>query len=131
LLSRRVSRRRIRRRHHDEWDLGGLILQDVVRAVAREHGWPGITSAERTLGASDPSDLKDFAGRYEMPTRSPPVVIEITVEGNRLYRGTGRMRSELMPENATTFFAMDSDFASSSCAIRPGRSAKRRCAGGG
>jgi CubicO group peptidase (beta-lactamase class C family) len=91
-------------------DSGAVILQDVVRAVAREYGWPGMNPIERTLGTADPSTYKDFAGRFELPTRSPPVVIQIVVDGDRLFRGTGRARSELMPENATTFFAMDSDF---------------------
>jgi CubicO group peptidase (beta-lactamase class C family) len=91
-------------------DLGGVILQDVVRAVAREYGWPGMNPIERTLGAADPSTYRDFAGRYELPTRSPPAVIQIVVDGDRLFRGTGPARSELMPENANTFFATDSDF---------------------
>jgi CubicO group peptidase (beta-lactamase class C family) len=91
-------------------DLGGLILQDIVRAVAREYGWPGMKPIERTLGTADPATYKDFAGRYEVPVRSPPVVLEIDVDGDRLFRGTGRTRAELLPENATTFFAMDSDF---------------------
>lgn len=91
-------------------DLGGLILQDLVRAVAREYGWPGMKPVERTLGTADPDTYADFAGRYLLPVRSPPVVIAIEVDGGRLFRGTGRARSELLPENATTFFAMDSDF---------------------
>ncbi len=91
-------------------DLGGLILQDIVRAVAREYGWPGMKPIERTAGTADPRTYKDFAGRYEIPVRSPPVVLEIEVDGDRLFRGTGRTRAELLPENATTFFAMDSDF---------------------
>jgi CubicO group peptidase (beta-lactamase class C family) len=91
-------------------DLGGVILQDIARAVAREYGWAGMDPIERTPGTANPSSYKDFAGRYEMATRSPPVVIQIVVDGDRLFRGTGPARSELMPENATTFFAMDSDF---------------------
>jgi CubicO group peptidase (beta-lactamase class C family) len=91
-------------------DTAGAILQDIVRAVAREYGWPGLSPIERTPGTADPSTYKDFAGRYEIPVRSPPVVIPIEVDGDRLFRGTGRMRSELLPENTTTFFAMDSDF---------------------
>ena len=91
-------------------DLGGLILQDIVRAVAREYGWPGMKPIERTLGTADAGSYKDFAGAYQLPVRSPPVVIEIEADGGRLFRGTGRMRAELLPENATTFFAMDSDF---------------------
>lgn len=90
-------------------DRGGEVLQDIVRAVAREYGWPGLAPIERTLGTSDPGVYKDFAGRYEIPIRSPPVVMLIAAEGGKLYRGSGAQRVELLPESATTFFAMDSD----------------------
>ncbi len=90
-------------------DRGGEILQDIVRAAAREYGWPGIAPLERTLGTSDPSLYKDFVGRYEIPIRSPPVVLLIENESGKLYRGTGPGRSELMPESQSSFFAMDSD----------------------
>lgn len=91
-------------------DLGGVILQDLARAVAREYKWPGMDPIERTLGTADPSTYRDFAGVYEVPVRSPPVVLQIVVDGDRLFRGTGPGRSELLPENATTFFATDGDF---------------------
>lgn len=90
-------------------DRGGEILQDVVRAVAREYGWPGLAPLERTLGSADPAVYKDFAGRYEIPIRSPSVVITIETDGGKLYRGSGPSRVELLPESAATFFAMDSD----------------------
>lgn len=90
-------------------DRGGEILQDVVRAVAREYGWPGLAPIERTPGTADPALYRDFAGRYEIPIRSPPVVLLIAADGGKLYRGSGRARVELLPESATTFFAMDSD----------------------
>ena len=90
-------------------DRGGAILMEIIRAVAREYGWPGIAPIERTLGTADPAMYKDFAGRYELPTRSPPVILTIEADGGKLFRGTGPMRSELLPEAAATFFAMDSD----------------------
>src|SRR4029453_6764973 len=90
-------------------DGGGPLLQPVVRAVAREYSWPGLAPIERTLGTSDPASYQDFAGRYEIPTRSPPVVLTIEADGGKLFRGTGPMRSELLPEAPTTFFATDSD----------------------
>jgi CubicO group peptidase (beta-lactamase class C family) len=90
-------------------DRGGEILQDIVRAVAREYKWPGLAPLERTLGTSDAALYKDFAGRYEIPIRSPPVVMLIQTDSGKLYRGSGPGRVELLPESATTFFAMDSD----------------------
>lgn len=90
-------------------DRGSEILQDVVRAAAREYGWPGLAPIERTPGSADPAGYKDFAGRYEIPIRSPPVVMLIETDGGKLYRGSGPSRVELLPESPTTFFAMDSD----------------------
>jgi len=90
-------------------DRGAEILQDVVRAVAREYGWPGLAPLERTLGTSNPTLYKDFVGRYEIPIRSPPVVMLIQTDGGKLYRGSGPGRVELLPESESTCFAMDSD----------------------
>ena len=90
-------------------DRGGEVLQDIVRAVAREYGWPGLAPIERTVGTSDPGLYKDFAGRYEIPIRSPPVMMLIAADSGKLYRGSGAQRVELLPESASTFFAMDSD----------------------
>ena len=90
-------------------DRGAEILQDIVRAAAREYGWPGLAPVARTLGSADPAVYKDFAGRYEIPIRSPPVVMMIESDGGKLYRGSGPARVELLPESPSTFFAMDSD----------------------
>lgn len=90
-------------------DRGGAIVMEMIRAVAREYGWPGMAPIERTLGTADPAMYKDSAGRYAIPTRSPPVVLTIEAEGEKLFRRTGPMSSELLPEGATIFFATDSD----------------------
>jgi CubicO group peptidase (beta-lactamase class C family) len=90
-------------------DAGGAIVQEIARAVAREYGWPGIGPVTRTLGTADPRLYGDFAGLYELPMRSPPVILRIEVEAGRLVGGRTPSRSELFPENASTFFAMDSD----------------------
>ena len=90
-------------------DRGTTIAPEIVRAVAREYRWPGLSPVERTVGTSDPAAYKDFVGRYEIPTRSPPVVLVIETDGGKLYRGTGPMRAELLPETPTTFFVTDTD----------------------
>lgn len=90
-------------------DRGGAIVQEIIRGVAREYGWPGLGPIERTLGTSDPANYKDFAGRYEIPTRSPPIVLTIDADGGKLFRGTGPMRSELLPEAPSIFFETDGD----------------------
>jgi CubicO group peptidase (beta-lactamase class C family) len=88
---------------------GGAILEPVARAVAREYGWPGLAPIERTLGTADPSTYRDFAGRYELPVRSPPVILSIETDGGKLFGDAAGNRLELLPESATAFFALSSD----------------------
>lgn len=90
-------------------DTGAVLAAEIVRAVAREYRWPGLGPVERTLGTADSATYKDFAGTYEIGSRSPAVVLRIELEGDRLYGATGTLRMELLPESADTFFAADSD----------------------
>ena len=90
-------------------EAGGALATEIIRAVAREYRWPGLGPITRTLGTADPATYKDFAGRYEIGIRSPPVVLTVEVEGDRLFAATGGPRTELLPENATTFFSADTD----------------------
>jgi hypothetical protein len=90
-------------------DAGGPVASDMVRAVAREYRWPGLGPVERTLGTADPATYKDFAGRYQIGSRSPPIVVLIEVEGDRLFGAVGELRSELLPESADTFFSTETD----------------------
>ena len=90
-------------------DMGGPVAADIVRAVAREYRWPGLGPIERTIGTANPASYKDFTGRYEIGSRSPPVIIRIDVEGDQLFGAAGGIKSELLPENADTFFAADAD----------------------
>ena len=79
------------------------------RAVAKEYGWPSPHPVERTLGTANPGDYAEFAGIYEIPTRSPPVVLAIEADGGKLYRVVNDQRAELLPESPASFFATDSD----------------------
>jgi CubicO group peptidase (beta-lactamase class C family) len=90
-------------------DRGSAILEPVARAVAREYGWRGLAPIERTLGTADPSTYKEFAGRYELPVRAPPVVVLIETVGGKLFADADGNRLELLPESATAFFALTSD----------------------
>ena len=90
-------------------DTGSALAAEIVRAVAREYRWPGLGPVERTLGAADPASYKDFAGQYEIGTRSPPVILKIELEGPQLFGSVGTIRSELLPESTDTFFSVDTD----------------------
>jgi hypothetical protein len=91
-------------------DAGNALANDIVRTIAREYGFEGLGPVERTLGTSDPARYPDFAGRYEAPEGSPPLII--IADGGRLFRSTGArpdQRAELLPESADAFFALTSD----------------------
>ena len=90
-------------------DTGAALASEIIRAVAREYRWPGLGPIERTLGKADPAQYKEFAGQYEIGVRSPPIVLRIEVEGERLFGATGQLRTELLPETADTFFSADTD----------------------
>jgi CubicO group peptidase (beta-lactamase class C family) len=90
-------------------DTGGPLASEIVRTVAREYRWPGLGPIERTLGKADPATYKEFAGRYEIGRRSPPVVLHVEVEGERLFMSAGQQRGELLPETPDIFFSADTD----------------------
>jgi CubicO group peptidase (beta-lactamase class C family) len=90
-------------------DTGMALVEEVERAVAREYRWPGLGPVERTLGTADPALYKDFAGRYEIGVRSPPIVLRVDVEADKLYGSIDQLRTELLPESADTFFSTDTD----------------------
>jgi len=92
-------------------DAGMAVANDIVRTVAREYGFAGLGPVERTLGTADSTTYPELAGRYELPGRTPPFLLVIA-DGGRLFRSTGPrpgQRSELLPESADTFFAVDSE----------------------
>jgi CubicO group peptidase (beta-lactamase class C family) len=92
-------------------DSGAAVANDLVRAVAREYNFAGLGPVERTRGTADPKTYGDYAGFYELPGRTPPF-LHVIAEDGRLFRSTGprpTQRSELLPESADTFFALDGD----------------------
>jgi hypothetical protein len=92
-------------------DSGGALAGEVVRTAAQRYGFTRLGPVERTRGHADPNTYADYAGFYDMPGRTPPVLHVIADDG-RLFRSTGpgaTQRSELLPESPDTFFAINSD----------------------
>ena len=46
-------------------EAGNEIMFDVLRAIAREYGWPAMQPIEKAAVAMDPAALRDFPGRYQ------------------------------------------------------------------
>ena len=90
-------------------DSGAPLAAELVRAIAREYRWPGLGPIERTLGKADPASYKDFTGQYQIGMRTPPVIVRVEVEGERLFIALGQQRTELLPETSDIFFSTDLD----------------------
>lgn len=92
-------------------DAGMGLANDLVRTVAEEYQWPGLGPVRRTLGTADPKIYPELAGFYDLADRTPPFV-HIIADGGQLFLSTGPQpgqRTELLPESADTFFALDRD----------------------
>jgi CubicO group peptidase (beta-lactamase class C family) len=82
-------------------DQGGFLGGEILRAVAREYGWPAFKPVTKTVVAVNPETLLPLAGRYELPTGH---MLTVTAEGDRLFAGDEEGKVELFPESETRFF---------------------------
>jgi CubicO group peptidase (beta-lactamase class C family) len=84
-------------------DKGGWLGADILRAVAREYGWPAFQPRQKTIAQVDPASLAPLVGRYEL---RPGKIIAIALEGEKLVAIDGQERVELYPESKTRFFEL-------------------------
>jgi len=85
-------------------DQGWNLLNEVLRAVSAEYGWPDFKPEEHALAKVDSSQLAALAGRYEVANSSPTLV---TLKGAQLFvqnDAIGPEPEELLPESDTRFF---------------------------
>ncbi|RPJ57980.1 MAG: class A beta-lactamase-related serine hydrolase, partial [Acidobacteria bacterium] len=83
-------------------DRGGRLAAEIIRAIAREYGWPGDPGPrEKTIAPVDPSVFQAYAGRYEI---RPGRVVSVAVTAGKLVLVDGAQTIELLPESATKFF---------------------------
>ncbi|HEV3052317.1 MAG TPA: serine hydrolase domain-containing protein [Longimicrobium sp.] len=54
-------------------EAGGALLQEVMRAVSREYGWPAFHPVEKTAVARDPAALRELPGRYQGVLEGEPL----------------------------------------------------------
>ena len=82
-------------------DRGGALAAELLRAVAREYGWPAWLPQEKRVVSVDSRVLSGLEGSYEL---APGHVLVMRLEGGTLFVYDGAKRAELFPESATTFF---------------------------
>lgn len=84
---------------------GGLLIEEVLRAVAAAYGWPDYLPLERPLFRLDPSIYRQYVGRYEV---TPEYALDVTYEDYYLIiKPTGQAPTRFFVENQTFFFSID------------------------
>ncbi|MGC2777953.1 MAG: serine hydrolase [Bradyrhizobium sp.] len=86
---------------------GQILANEIVRAVAKVHGWPDFRPIVRTSIQVDPAILSAYAGVYEL---TPAFSITVTLEDGRLMaQGTRQRKAPLFAESNTRFFLKATD----------------------
>jgi len=87
-------------------DSGGGIGSAILRAMAKEYGWPDYQVKEKTVVPVEPALLKSYAGEY---SEAQVGKINVTVKDGKLYLQAGPLGAEpmeLYPESPTDFFIL-------------------------
>jgi CubicO group peptidase (beta-lactamase class C family) len=92
-------------------DSGGTLYGELLRAVAKEYGWPDYGVTEKAVVKVEAAVLASYAGEYLEPQAGK---IGVTFKDGRLYvqaAPLGPQPQELFAESATQFFPLSSDVA--------------------
>jgi CubicO group peptidase (beta-lactamase class C family) len=90
-------------------DGGEFLIQELLRAVAKEYSWPDLQPVERAVAKINPAVLRAYAGIYEDPNAGK---ITVSMRNNSLYVQAdplGPEPQELYPESSTNFFILSND----------------------
>jgi CubicO group peptidase (beta-lactamase class C family) len=86
-------------------DQGWNLLNEILRAVSKEYGWPDFQPQEHTLASLGSSQLSVYSGRYEVAGATMPTLVML--KGAHLYvqnEALGPEPEELLPESDAQFF---------------------------
>ncbi|HEV2803432.1 MAG TPA: serine hydrolase [Chthoniobacterales bacterium] len=89
---------------------GSPLIDEIMRGIAAEYGWPDYKVGERAIAKIDPKLYASYAGEYRTRNSS----LNVAVEGDRLFVKAdplGPDRLELLPESETKFFVTAADVA--------------------
>lgn len=95
---------------------GAELINEIIRSVAAEYGWPDFHPKERVIAKVDPKVYDAYVGEYEI---APGFILTVTKEGDKLMSrampvptppsAAGTPKSEMFPESETMFFTKDAD----------------------
>ena len=90
-------------------DSGGNVAAELLRAIAKEYGWPDFGPTEHTLIKANPASFASYAGTYEVPGVGK---LTVTMKPDGPYVQAdplGPDPQQLFPESTTQFFILSSD----------------------
>lgn len=90
-------------------DSGELLIQELLRAVAKEYSWHDFQPIEHEVAKIDVSGLRAYVGTYEDPDAGK---ITVSMKDNTLYLQVSQLGPEpqqLYPESSTDFFILSND----------------------
>lgn len=86
-------------------DNGGALASEILRALAREYGWPDYPVEEKTTVRLAPIAYDFFVGRYEREA----TILAFSRDGGRFYlRAPGQPRREIFASSDHEFFLLNS-----------------------
>jgi CubicO group peptidase (beta-lactamase class C family) len=86
-------------------DVGSMVADEIIQAVAREYGWPGYAVREIVPVAMATETTGQYAGRYALA--GAPLELRVAVEGGRLMVTQGDAPPfELIPTGVDAFTAL-------------------------
>jgi hypothetical protein len=88
-------------------DRGFLLINEVMRSIAREYGWPDFNPIERAVAKVNPEIFKFYVGEYDVEGR-----ITVSTQDGKLFAKIGPMGGqtiELYPLSETEFFVTHAD----------------------
>lgn len=86
-------------------DQGWNLLNEILRAISKEYGWPEFQPQEHVLAKMDLALLPAYAGTYAVTGAEKPTLV--TLKGSQLYVQTdalGPEPQELLPGSDDQFF---------------------------
>ena len=88
-------------------DQGGMLANEILRALAMEYDWPERKPVEKTPVTLSATVLDRYVGKYDF---QPGVIVEIKSMGDRLWAVVPQqLPIELLAENESKFFALNGE----------------------
>jgi CubicO group peptidase (beta-lactamase class C family) len=89
-------------------DRGSGLFNEILRAIAREYGWPDYHPTEKTVADVNPAAYQSYVGEYD----ANGIPATISTDGKQLFVITpplGPRRVRLFPSAGDRFFLLEQD----------------------